>query len=177
MADVRNVLPAVAEYTLIEGAFAWPDVGILSGPRGLTDYLRKELLAQCELHAIFQTDHGQVSTVELKLGRIAALDELSQAVRKEAYELLVGDKGVVIVAEHSAGLFYGIQSLLQLLSLQQSSHGGGQRVIHQCHCLDYARFEWWVPTLQGDAQSMHANIICMKGLYICMCSACQLLFS
>ncbi|HLK18066.1 MAG TPA: beta-N-acetylhexosaminidase [Bryobacteraceae bacterium] len=44
-----------------------------------------------------------------------ALDKDKQAIAEEAYRLDIGDTGVVITANAPAGLFYGVETLVQLL--------------------------------------------------------------
>ena len=63
--------------------------------------------------------------------------------RDEAYELVITAEGISIAAEHPAGVFYGIQSLLQLLpwSLDVSD---SYPTLRGCRILDYPRFRWYV---------------------------------
>jgi hexosaminidase len=63
----------------------------------------------------------------------------------EAYELSVTPEGIVIRAQDTAGLFYGVQSLLQLLPpppATPGSAGAGNRTIPCVHIQDRPRFKW-----------------------------------
>jgi len=63
----------------------------------------------------------------------------------EGYHLAVTTKNIVIRANQPAGLFYGIQTLLQLLPKEIESHEKVTSVNWQAPCItitDYPRFGW-----------------------------------
>lgn len=61
------------------------------------------------------------------------------AIGKEGYRLSVDSKGIIIVANDAAGLFYGMQSFLQLLPVSSNT----QNIkIPYVNILDYPRFQW-----------------------------------
>lgn len=63
----------------------------------------------------------------------------------EGYTLSVTPKSVLIKANQPAGLFYGIQTLLQLLPGEIESHEGVKKASWQIPCTtitDYPRFGW-----------------------------------
>jgi hexosaminidase len=61
-----------------------------------------------------------------------ALDKDKQAIADEAYRLEVGEAGVVITANASAGLFYGVETLVQLLHLRN-----GELYLPKCRITDW----------------------------------------
>ncbi|MFM7839725.1 MAG: glycoside hydrolase family 20 zincin-like fold domain-containing protein, partial [Chitinophagaceae bacterium] len=63
----------------------------------------------------------------------------------EGYQLDVNASGVTIQALQPAGLFYGVQTLLQLLPKEIESRDRISRTeweLPQCHIEDYPRFGW-----------------------------------
>ncbi len=62
---------------------------------------------------------GMLVHLEIRAGSVVpgqALDTDKQAIAEEAYRLEIGEAGVLIVANAEAGLFYGVETLVQLLS-------------------------------------------------------------
>lgn len=57
-----------------------------------------------------------------------------------AYNLTINNKGVYIAGDNENGVFYGIQTLLQLL--EQRSTNNGQRSLPQLTITDYPRFAY-----------------------------------
>jgi hexosaminidase len=56
--------------------------------------------------------------LEIRAGSVVpgkAIDPDKQAIAEEAYRLEIGDSGIAITANTSAGLFYGVETLVQLL--------------------------------------------------------------
>jgi hexosaminidase len=62
----------------------------------------------------------------------------------EGYTLMVNPKGVTLIANKPAGLFYGIQTLLQLLpaDIEGSSATATKWMIPEVKITDYPRFAW-----------------------------------
>jgi hexosaminidase len=77
-------------------------------------------------------------------GNIAlTLKELNPDLGDEGYTLTVAPEGVTIRAGTSAGLFYGAQSLLQLLSIPGEAAGQRTNWLIPClHIEDQPRFRW-----------------------------------
>ena len=74
------------------------------------------LQARFGLHAAAGT--GTTVRLELRAGSVTpgqALDPAKQAIAEQAYRLDIGDSTVVITANAGAGLFYGVETLMQLL--------------------------------------------------------------
>lgn len=73
------------------------------------------------------------------------LDERLSKLGDEGYTLQVTSSGISIVAKKPAGLFYGIQTLLQLLPAQIFSKTKTENVEWKVPCVsitDYPRFRW-----------------------------------
>ena len=67
------------------------------------------------------------------------------AIFDEGYVLSVGDQGIVISANHPRGLFYGVQSLLQLLPEEIESPEPIQNInweIPGVRIVDFPQFSW-----------------------------------
>jgi len=74
-----------------------------------------------------------------------ALDESLSTLGAEGYELQVSPERIVIRARKPAGLFYGVQTLLQLLPPQIFSDTVVKDVSWKVPCVrivDYPRFQW-----------------------------------
>ena len=66
----------------------------------------------------------------------------SEVAGKENYVLTVDPDGVVIEAHSTAGLFYGVQSLLQMLPAGAAAGAGTKEVIPCVYINDEPRFQW-----------------------------------
>jgi hexosaminidase len=62
--------------------------------------------------------------------------------RKDAYQLEVGAKKITITSAGNEGLFYGVQTLLQLFPDQASENQNGTYEIPQLSVKDYPRFQY-----------------------------------
>ena len=58
----------------------------------------------------FKAEQTNSASIQLNLNKVPA-----SQLGKEGYSLVSGTNGVVITANETAGLFYGMQTLLQLL--------------------------------------------------------------
>ena len=72
---------------------------------------------------------SQQANVKLKIAKIA------ESKSKEAYKLTVSKKGISITANDSAGLFYGVQTLRQLITVKS-----GEVSVPHCSIVDYPAF-------------------------------------
>jgi hexosaminidase len=113
----------------------------LSSPllQGLGKYLSDELSPatgfSLKVNTVSSFANG---SIQLKLsGRTA--------VNKEAYDLVVTPAAITITADSAAGLFYGIQTLLQLLPKQIESSKEVKNIewiVPSVTINDYPRFGW-----------------------------------
>ena len=77
--------------------------------------------------------------------RLVLLTKPDAELGKEGYKLSVNSKGVTIKANEAAGIFYGAQTLVQLLPVQIESKELVKQVkwaIPNVEILDYPRFGW-----------------------------------
>jgi hexosaminidase len=105
----------------------------------VTDYLRKKLTGTVGALVILKAKSAAPATIKLLLNTKA-----DTVLGKEGYHLLVGVKGIVISANQPAGLFYGVQTLLQLFPKEIESVDL-QHVKWAAPCvdiIDYPRFAW-----------------------------------
>jgi len=78
--------------------------------------LTEELQSRYDLHA--PAGNGTTVRLTVQAGSVTpgnALDKDKQAIAEEAYRLDIGETGVLITANAPAGLFYGVETLVQLL--------------------------------------------------------------
>ncbi len=83
---------------------------------------------------------GSDASIRLALNRTA-----EAMLGEEGYRLTITPKNIVIRANRAAGLFYGVQSLLQLLPKEIESQDPVKQMIWQAPCVtiaDYPRFSW-----------------------------------
>ncbi|MEO5649460.1 MAG: beta-N-acetylhexosaminidase [Ginsengibacter sp.] len=81
---------------------------------------------------------------DIKAGNSVVLTLLKSGERKDAYNLEVGSKKIVVSSNGNEGLFYGIQTLLQLLpsSKPQSAITNITFEVPQLSIKDYPRFQY-----------------------------------
>jgi hexosaminidase len=87
------------------------------------------------------------------------LDPARTALGGEGYELTVGRTQVQIVAAQSAGLFYGVQTMRQLLppSVEHIASYTRRLVMPIAHVVDAPRFEWRGAMLDVARHFLPAN--------------------
>ena len=88
------------------------------------------------------------ANVKLKIGKI------TESKSQEAYKLTVSKKGISILANDSAGLFYGIQTLRQLATVT-----AGKVSIPYCSIIDYPAFK-----IRGFMHDVGRNFISIDEL-------------
>lgn len=116
------VLPDPQQVELTEGDLRFgPDwnlqrgAGVAAGDIALQT-LREELRSRFELAS--EGGAGTAVKLEIRAGSVTpgqAADPDKAAIAEEAYRLEVGQSGVEISANGPAGLFYGVETLVQLL--------------------------------------------------------------
>lgn len=86
----------------------------------------------------------QVELIESeKSGKENIQFKLNKELGKEAYELIVSEKGIQIIASNNTGFFYGVQSLIQLFpTLQDSNESDSSIKIPELTIKDSPRFPW-----------------------------------
>ncbi|MDB4920817.1 family 20 glycosylhydrolase [Mucilaginibacter sp.] len=105
----------------------------------VTDYLRKKLTGATGALVTVKSKFAAPATIKLLLSTKA-----DTALGKEGYHMWVGKKGVVIRANEPAGLFYGVQTLMQLFPKEIES-AEVHHIKWTAPCVeitDYPRFAW-----------------------------------
>lgn len=135
------VIPLPVKMTTQSGNYTLPKVLTISAPAGAKEasaYLQQRLEA-AGLKANVKPEAAGVIKMVL-------LDKTDPVIGAEGYYLTTDAKGVLIKANQPAGLFYGVQTLLQLLpapirSVNKSS-APAKWEIPYVQITDYPRFAW-----------------------------------
>ena len=133
------VLPEPQQVELRAGDVRFgPNWSLDRGP-GVTqgdvaaETLLDELQSRFGLRAA--TGGGTVVRLEMRAGSVQpgkALDPDKQAIADQAYRIEIGEPGVLIVANAAEGLFYGVETLVQLLHPRD-----GELFLPQCRITDW----------------------------------------
>ncbi|MDW3196119.1 MAG: beta-N-acetylhexosaminidase [Cytophagales bacterium] len=111
--DAPNIIPAPDSMTLSGGQLAsnqtFNIVAKSEGELATAALLQEQLWLTNQVAAINTTYSAKEIEIQLQLSEEANLE-------KEAYELVIDNAGIKINASAAPGLFYGSQSLLQILS-------------------------------------------------------------
>ncbi|AQT67053.1 Beta-N-acetylhexosaminidase [Anaerohalosphaera lusitana] len=139
-ADEMNVIPKPVEVASKAGVFdISDDTVIVAGAdlRGEAELLADYLSAAGLDVSIAGSAGGAASVIELKVAEEAGENE-------EGYTLIVDEDEIVIEGASAAGVFYGIQTLRQLLPAEVYG-GGGEGVKWQVPCVrieDEPSYPW-----------------------------------
>jgi hexosaminidase len=132
-----NIIPKPLQAELQQGSFTLDEHVVIvnadSSKDALGDYLSAAIREQTGLKLNTQRRASWFGR-EILLKAGGSKSDLGQ----EGYELTVTKNNVTITAPRSAGLFYGVQSLLQLIPLQ----GGETYTIPCIKIKDRPRFRW-----------------------------------
>ncbi|MBI5917695.1 MAG: family 20 glycosylhydrolase [Bacteroidetes bacterium] len=140
-----QLIPQPVEVQTLSGSFALTKVSTIgynkAEARPVADMLAQKLNTPTGFS--LQPKEGKAASVFLSLNATP-----NSRIGKEGYTLEAGPKGVVIAANQPAGLFYGMQTLLQLLPKEieskasASPSGGGGWSVPAVKITDYPRFGW-----------------------------------
>ena len=101
---------------------------------------------------------GQSSNISVKVGNkanvVLRIGKVKGHKSKEAYKVKVSPKGILIEANDSAGLFYGVQTLKQLTSVKS-----GKITVPCCTIIDAPAF-----TVRGFMHDVGRNFISIEEL-------------
>ncbi len=129
-----NIIPLPVKYSATNKAFVLDKKTKIAANKRLSveaNYLKKRISESTGLSIeIHQPKEKKQNTIQLVLS-----DSLKQP---EAYHLIVDEKNAIIKAKSAAGLFYGIQSLLQLLPVKKAK----EYILPGVEINDYPRFSW-----------------------------------
>lgn len=126
-----SLIPIPVQITLSDGVFTLSStsrIWVSPEAQGVGEYLRELLKLPSKVEEISSTfipPGGILLTT-------AGADPL---LGTEGYQLEISAKGVVIRANQSAGLFYGVQTLRQLIL-------DGSKTIPAMEVIDWPRFSW-----------------------------------
>ncbi|PWG79888.1 beta-N-acetylhexosaminidase [Pararcticibacter amylolyticus] len=138
-----NIIPEPVEFTQLEGSFLLPQRVVIKSERDsdavrVAAYLKEKLAA---------TGRSFIISYSAASGNIH-LDLLSKQdteLGKEGYRLTVNEGRILIQANAPAGLFYGVQTLLQLFPKEIESKDILAEKAWKVPCVtvtDYPRFGW-----------------------------------
>jgi hexosaminidase len=140
--DTVSIIPAPVNLEVYNGFFTITKntvIGVAEGVEGE------------ELAGYFTNWFEHVSGYQLERSTGSSSNSIAFALvddptlGMEGYQLEVTRKGVKVLANASAGLFYGLQSLLQMLPSDVFANGLKSNVewkLPFCKIVDYPRFEW-----------------------------------
>lgn len=129
--DSYSIIPKPVKLAPRDGTFKWDnEVTILSSEEG-------------ESSAIFLTDFFKTKNISASIAQDQSVGDYQislsiqgdSVLKEEGYALLINDKGVRITANTATGIFYGVQSLIQLISRD------GKQVPY-VEITDYPRFSY-----------------------------------
>jgi hexosaminidase len=138
------LVPAPQKMEVQAGTFALsPSTRILAGAASTetAELLAQSLLKSTKFSFAVKLEDGQPSANSILLTTKDADADLGP----EGYELTVAPDSVIIRAPTAAGLFYGSQTLLQLLPPEIFSSNVTESVAWQAPCVhikDWPRFKW-----------------------------------
>ena len=142
--DSISIVPVPVSMSVKTGYFHFSskisiDAPVQTDVKYVTDYLSNKL-PMATGYTVSVNKNAAGAAIRLKLN--ATRDTL---LSKEGYALSVTPKQVLITANDAAGLFYGVQTLMQLLPKQIESETVVKNVNWQVPCVeikDYPRFGW-----------------------------------
>lgn len=143
--DKISIIPEPVKLTQKPGTFTLKNSTVINliSPDGGTVEVAVQLAKAIERPTGFTTvirKNAAEGTINLKL-----LSAADKELGKEGYLLSITSKSVTITANKPAGLFYGVQSFLQLLPKEIESKSVARSVKWTAPCVevkDYPRFGW-----------------------------------
>jgi hexosaminidase len=139
-----SIIPEPVKMVQSAGYFQLPQNISIEAPalpalQVTVDFLKQRLTAATGYTATIASK-GAGATIKLMLNTTA-----NATIGKEGYQLTVSPNAVTIAANEAAGLFYGVQSLVQLLPVAIESNVAVKNIDWQIPCVDitdYPRFGW-----------------------------------
>lgn len=140
-----NIIPEPVSVTVGQGRYPLGSSLVIGG-----DLAREEVMKTAQhLAGKLQATSGKTITINpadaAAAIRLLLIPTLDAEIGKEGYRLEVTANGVVIKANQPAGLFYGVQTLIQLLPPAvegKSLDAGADWSVPQVSIVDYPRFGW-----------------------------------
>ena len=137
-----SLIPAPVKLITKKGVFELPRIIDISakGATGITVALLKEKLKKSTGYKVFVNRKVALPTITLSIN-----NKSDTSIGKEGYKLSVTPTNIKIKANQGAGLYYGVQSLFQLLPPKIESPTTVQNIswkIPAVEITDYPRFAW-----------------------------------
>ena len=139
--ETLNLIPQPVELQLNKGLFTLTKTAKVSFNKPEGRDVAEMLLQKLNTSTGFglKAVQGNKGSIQLNLNSTP-----DQKLGKEGYTLISTTKGVVISANQPAGLFYGMQTLLQLLpkEIESKTVVNAKWTIPSVNITDYPRFAW-----------------------------------
>lgn len=137
------IIPEPVQMVQKTGTYVLPPNVVISTSTATlktqAEYLKQSITAATG-YTVTVAEKNAAATIQLQLNTTA-----DNIVGKEGYQLTVTPQNILIKANEPAGIFYGIQSLLQLLPKQIESKEMVKDITWAAPCVeitDYPRFGW-----------------------------------
>ncbi len=139
-----SIIPEPVQLVKKTGVYLLPK-DIVIGAANITavqfaaDYLQKKI-SQATGYVVKVSDNSAAANIQLLLNATT-----NTSIGKEGYELSVTPQNIIIKANQPAGLFYGVQTLLQLLPKEIAGKELVKNIEWTAPCVeitDYPRFGW-----------------------------------
>jgi hexosaminidase len=138
------IVPQPVSVSPQQGHFSFNNNIFISAPTSadvqyVTDYLKNKL-TKATGYPVTVSASGSNAAIQLMLNKSS-----DTTLKNEGYKLSVTPNGIVIRANKPAGLFYGVQTLMQLLPKEIESDTTVRNVSWTAPCVeitDYPRFAW-----------------------------------
>ena len=118
MTSSASIIPVPVNSRSGDGQYSFPDTVVVRadgpGADAVCSYFVNHLQDQLQLDASSSSDASS-ATVAMSCGPGQSPQLSSLPIPQEAYELQISEEGVRLSAQAATGLFYGVQSLIQLL--------------------------------------------------------------
>lgn len=144
--DIKNeiaIIPQPVKVVTNAGNFILPKNVTIQSPAGndfkeAVAFLKNKLSAATGVSVMNAA--ASTATIKLLLNK-----KQNEVIGKEGYHLVVSPKNIMIEANEPAGLFYGVQTLIQLFPKEIESTTPVKNIKWQAPCVDitdYPRFGW-----------------------------------
>lgn len=136
-----NLIPQPVEIKTTTGSYTLTSASTISYDKAESQKVADMLVQKLNAPTGFslKAQQGKLGAIQLNLNASPNAE-----LGKEGYILESTPKGVVIFANQTAGLFYGMQTLLQLLpkEIESKTATKGNWIIPSVKVKDYPRFAW-----------------------------------
>ena len=138
------IIPEPVQMVQNTGTFILPNIVSIEAPDlpalQTTNIFLQQRLSLATGYKVTVGKSSPNATIKLVLNKT-----VNQTIGNEGYQLNITPSNIIIEANQPAGLFYGVQTLMQLLPKEIESNVPMQQVKWQAPCVtvtDYPRFGW-----------------------------------